>query len=236
MSGAPNWTKANSVTISRNASLVTLEGSPPWKESGILTIEDNPVLTSLHGLHRLKTVYGIHIERNPALASLDGLDSIHINKDGLYLLENPVLRDISALDRISIASHHDSYVDIRHNPMLSECALHSICEFFINSNNQIIDNNAVGCNSAAEVELQCLTSTKELPFASMTLFPNPASDAISSAIGTAGATFSLYNQMGMAVSHGSWTGTLDVSRLPEGLYTLLLQTGDLVHRGRFIKY
>jgi len=87
---------------------------------------------------------------NESLTSLDGLDNI--NPGTIYNLQ------------------------IHNNPLLSECAVESICDYLLSPAGTVeIHDNTVGCNSLEEVEEACETiSIWELRAEdNFTITPNP---------------------------------------------------------------
>jgi len=238
LSGLSSLEKTNTLQIANNPLLASLEGAPKLSETGYLYINDNANLTDLSGLQSIITVDGLEIQRNVSLQSLDGLNAVQRNNDDLRIINNPVLQDISAISNIFLASHNGANLEISQNPLLSVCAVPSICEFFLNSNRHTIDSNAIGCNSVTEVESQCLTSTKEISKESLPLFPNPAENEIyllNESFNVTDATYFIYDQVGKLVEAGEWHGAADLNSLSSGLYTLLIKADSEIRQGRFLK-
>lgn len=125
-----------------------------------LHIADCPLLADINGFNNLTSVAAIHLELTP-LTSLSGLQNFsnftnpNSNLNALILYGNTDLNDVSDLSLLDI-TYLDDLV-IYENPMLSECAIESICNA-INYNPPIftfIEDNMSGCNSIDEVETAC---------------------------------------------------------------------------------
>lgn len=228
--------RLSSVTIENNPSLENLAGpgSVEWIQN--LTIKNNAGLKSLSGLTSLDKVGSLRILENPGLTSLNGLESIAFIRNQLQINKNPLLTDLRGIQDAFIESHHYSSIEIKHNTSLSACAVESICTYFLNSDHQVIDSNAIGCNSVPEVEAQCLLISTEEIFESFDVYPNPVSNELFSSTQLQEGAFKLYNQTGKQVLHGHWNGYLQVSHLPQGIYTLLLESDDTTYTSRFLKY
>lgn len=193
--------------ISYNESLVSLTGLDNLTTiSGAFLVYENDSLINLAGLENLINLGGsLHIGSffhdqygqvfglgNPAMTNLTGLNNLESIDGSLYVISNPVLNDLSALENlttvhnITIGKH--SYLNecgnpsltnlyglqninpniignvyIGYNNSLSTCDISSICEYLATTTNTVeIVNNATGCNSPYEVEAACLVKTNEI--------------------------------------------------------------------------
>lgn len=157
---------SETLNISSNPALISLNGLQNTR-SVYTYINNNDALLNLTGIENLST-NELYIRYNDALLSLEGLSgSIPAH---IFIEDNQVLNDISALNDFTIYQQelNDWYpnLNINNNPSLSECNIQLICDIlswffpniqpFLNYNpNYGMNNNASGCNSNAEVALNC---------------------------------------------------------------------------------
>ncbi|NBC05988.1 MAG: HYR domain-containing protein, partial [Bacteroidetes bacterium] len=159
LQGLDNLSSVGSdVQIFNNAALTSLQGLNNISSVGFsLQIENNAALTSLQGLDNLSSVgFSLDIIDNAALTSLQGLNNISSVGFSLYITDNAALTSLQELNNLSSVGGELIITD---NPSLSTCSIDWICD---NINNPaqtiVISNNATGCNSEAEVEMDCLPS------------------------------------------------------------------------------
>ena len=154
------------------------EGLKNLKSAGILA-HHCAALENLKGLENLESANTVSLTENPNLKSLDGLENLKtIAGDPfsvLRLAKNPLLDDLSALDReVSIPA-----LEIWENPQLSACAVQAICLYLKNfdpAKTEIIDN-LTNCNSILEVQNKCIVSAEDLSQSfDFQLLPNPVSE------------------------------------------------------------
>jgi len=134
---------------------------------GYLSIDYNPLLTNLESLSNLRHISeGLSISYNPLLKSLNGLDNLPSVKGALWIRNNNQLDDISAISQIN--PEEITELILTDNPKLSICHEESICQFLqiASENNATIQNNFQGCNSEAEVLMECaiVAATKKEQF------------------------------------------------------------------------
>lgn len=144
---------------------------------GDVWIEWNDELIDFSGLENLNVIGDLlRISNNNNLTSLTGLDNLDSINGQLYITGNEMLADISGLDNLNTESIDD--LSIRWNPLLSECAINSICNYLSSPNGEIeIESNNTGCNSQEEVEEACLTgeNTQTVKESEISIYPNPFS-------------------------------------------------------------
>ncbi len=163
LSGLDNISSvAGDFMVQMNEHLTSLNGLNSLSYIGQgMFIQNCPSLTSLEGLNNLNAVSGweIRIENNNLLTSLDALSNLNsIGGCRLTLISNQSLQSIQGLENIDPTSI-DNLV-IGGHPLLSECAIQSICGRITDPNNPAsvsICCNATGCNSEQEVEALCDT-------------------------------------------------------------------------------
>lgn len=173
------------VEILQHAQLPNLHGLDNLTSiRGHLQIRLNNGLTSLSGLDNLEKTGGLKIQSNNSLTSLEGIngltemDFIDSDNSSLVIAYNPLLTSIEALDNLTNIGGMS--IDISSNASLSSlsgigninpetinglwllssqqlslCNVPSICEYLSNGGSADISENAVGCNSVAEVQLFC---------------------------------------------------------------------------------
>ena len=109
------------------------------------------------------------------MIDLSPLENISSIGESLFIINNGSLASLSGLENIAPASIID--LNIYNNPLLSNCAVASICNYLASPNGTIeIYDNAPGCNSQQEVEDACdtITSVSEIKLnETFTISPNP---------------------------------------------------------------
>lgn len=115
-----------------------------------LRILDCPQLTDLTGLDHLNRVGGyLSIQTNMQLTDLTGLGGLRELGGDFDISANPVLNSLKGLDHLGVVG---GSFRVTQNPLLSDCAVAGVCEqLHVQPDNVIIESNAPGCNSAAEV-------------------------------------------------------------------------------------
>ena len=126
-------------------------------EEGGLFVRNNNLLTSLYGLENLSAVDGgIGISNNDLLKNLNGLDNMLSINGSIIIRDNDVLSNLNGLKNINPLSIQSTSgaedIEIQNNPMLSTCAVESICEALILPwISTDIYNNAPGCDTVSEI-------------------------------------------------------------------------------------
>jgi hypothetical protein len=127
---------------------------PNLKEvKGDLFIHDGSH-ASFNVMNNLKKINGrlIFSECN-YLTEILGLQNLE-SLSGLIFSYNPYLSNISGLDH-AIAFTNGSSVDINSNPYLAVCDVESICTALNSGISGLIQSNATGCNTVAEIQANC---------------------------------------------------------------------------------
>lgn len=141
------------LSITASFGLQNLQGleGVTWVKS--LELWENGNLNSLSGLDSLRTVEDyILIQNNNSLTNLQGLNQLE-SAGGLSIWTNLLLSDLAALESLN---YIDKRVNIWENTSLSDCSIFSVCNQLLHKPGDIaIRDNAPGCNSLAEVELEC---------------------------------------------------------------------------------
>lgn len=109
--------------------------------------------TDLSGLDSLTETGGLTIEVNPGLKSLHGLENLKSVNGDIYIRDNSVLTDISAIGFVN--PHTIKQFFITENPFLKWCGLNTICEYILLGRSLIVSQNDSSCASIAEVQNTC---------------------------------------------------------------------------------
>ena len=175
---------------------------------------------------------------NPALTSLTGLNNVTSIGGDLIILDNDALTSLTGLNNINANSISDLY--IYDNPSLSTCEVQSVCDYLASPNGTVeIHDNALGCNSQAEVDSACATvSIEKIDFKDeVSIFPNPTDKElfITTKDGTIINEVNIYNQIGQRVLHETrLTDVIDVSELRQGMYIIELVSDEFIIREKLI--
>lgn len=175
----------NNAVIRFNPLLNDLSGFSNLVTIGdVLDIVGNPSLPDLTDFSSLRFSFdGLNIDNNDLLTSLAGLETLENINAGLRILNNDLLTDISTLDNLDqatiIATSNGApgtaALIIRDNPLLSNCAIETVCTFLDGSGTAVdIQGNAVNCESQTVVENNCLA----LPITLQSFTANPADKAV----------------------------------------------------------
>lgn len=165
----------SNVRVADNPSLTSLEAlSKLTLVPGFLSVGRNATLKSFAGLEGITTVQGaVAIGANALLPNLDGLNGLAFVGGFLYIGENPVLNSIAALSNLKTVIGYINlednlrltnltgldnieyagveYLKIIGDRQLSVCSVAGICRFLAYRTNYLINGNADGCNSQAEI-------------------------------------------------------------------------------------
>jgi hypothetical protein len=164
---------------------------------------------------------------NTSLSSLTGLDNLTSIGGELGIEENASLTSLAGLDRIDAASI--TYLYICYNELLYTCEVQSVCDYLANPNGTIeIHDNAMDCNSQAEVETACENaSVDELSQSNkLSIYPNPSSTQITVELPTTpqkNTFLTINNLSGQQLITRQITESktgLDIIYLPAGVYFL----------------
>jgi len=228
-----------------NTIITNLTGLEGLKSlGGQLGINSNNALTSLTGLEELKSIGGnLGIQSNATLASLTGLEGLDSISGYIWIKNNLTLTTLTGLDYIDAGTITELH--IFSNPILSECAIQSICDYLAKTYGYFyieIHDNATGCNSQAEVDTACNhLSVENLPFNDIfSLYPNPSSDQVNivtSAVPAKGQ-LSILNTSGQQLIISQITEpktVIDISTLPSGVYFVRVTNDKTVEVGKIIK-
>ena len=155
--------------ISANQNLVSLHGLEKLSgdAGGGISIYYNPVLTDISALSNINNISEgtLDIDYNYALPNLTGLGNILNIGGGLWIESNSLLTTLSDLNsnliihNNSINSDHFDSVRINNNTLLALCSFGPLCNYLNVDGRAEIGNNAIGCNSIAEIKASCNVCT-----------------------------------------------------------------------------
>lgn len=156
LNGLSNLTYLNGLLMLNNAQLSSLIGLHHVQViAGGCSMLDNGSLTSFDGLNSLEYIGSqFQIEANSHLENFSGLELLDSITGQLFIYNNPRLSDISALEHLSFIGTN---LIVTICPKLSDCSITSICNHIDNATTGFLffSDNAGGCNSQEEVELNC---------------------------------------------------------------------------------
>ena len=232
------------ILIISNNSLCDMNGlSSLSSTGGSFVISENPILADLEGLSNLSSVKGnLQIRKNNNLKSISNLENLSLISGSIVVENNAVLNSLHGIHNIdplsikSISNLHD--IEIQNNPMLSTCAVESICEVLILPwISTDIYNNAPGCDTVSEILSACISSTTDVKQKEkeIVLFPNPAQDEIA-IIAEVDAEVRIFNSTGQSVGSINirrGRHAMDISWLDTGLYFFKCNN-NIVHK--IVKY
>ena len=205
---------------------------------GDLSIHNNYSLTSLTGMDGLTSIgRDLSIWSN-TLTNLTALNNLTSIGGNLFIEYNDALTSLTGLNNIDAGSITNLYVS--GNGSLSTCEMQSICDYLANPNGGItISDNAMGCDSKAEVQSACaVISVDEISIGNaLAIYPNPSSTNITIESPSIDH-LTILNLNGQEIITRQITGPktkLDISNLPGGVYFVRLTNDRTVTVGKIIK-
>ena len=207
--------------------------------TGGLAFYDNDSLASLAGLDHVTVIQGdLAFQDMGGLLTLSNLINLTSIRGDLDIYHNDSLTNLTGLDNIDADSIINLF--ITDNYKLTNCAVQSICDYIVNPfGANTIYNNAVGCSWIKEVIEACATIGTEshAPEPELLIYPSPSSTEIIIETPTKGYLFIL-NLNGLELLQQEITGpttTIDVSKLPAGVYPVKVVGEKGVQVGKIIK-
>jgi hypothetical protein len=194
---------------------------------------------NMNGLEGITSLKGsINFRNCFELTNLTGLSNVRsVNKD--ISIEMTSLSSLKGLDSINPNSIDDLY--IYSNDLLSECDVASICSYLAAPNGTVmIEYNATGCKTEAEVLEACITSAGEVPAAEnlIQVYPNPVSNVLNISLNPNETLteIRIINVFGetLVYKQGS-IAQVDVSELTKGYYTVMVTSVQRSGALKFIK-
>ncbi|MEJ2596195.1 MAG: T9SS type A sorting domain-containing protein [bacterium] len=205
---------------------------------GDLILSGNKMLQSLDSLKRLQSIGGtFDVKHNDMLENFMGLEQLSEIGNDLWIGHtpfgtggNPVLMSLEGLETLDTVGGD---IKIVNNAELTVCNITSICSFVKDTayiERITIENNAAGCESVEEVQMECAgVGLMELPLLpQLSVYPNPIrKQAVIRFVTTHDETVevSIYNLPGekvlsinQDVTLGTKEYTWDASAFPPGIY------------------
>jgi len=225
--------------IENNDALVNLGGFNELNLiGGKVKILNNYNLISLTGLEGLTSIGDyLWISNNNSLSNLTGLVNLFFIEGFLAINDNITLTTLTGLDNIIFTSIEDLY--IYNNYSLSTCEINSVCNYLLAPIGETdIHDNAIGCNSAEEVEEACdAVSVNELFFHEIIkIFPNPANQELNISVeGYIIQDVCVYNFTGQQIIVVSpVSNKVDISSLQPGMYIVEVTVENTRIRQKFL--
>ncbi len=232
-----------SFKIDNNDKLTNLSGLDSLKYiGGKLSIKFNDILQNIMALESLESIGGqLYIDHNNSLINLSGLIGLTSINGTLTITNNPSLNDISGIKNIDAEPITTLY--IMYNPLLSDCAIKSICDYLaggiVAAN---FHNNAEGCKNQDQVETACqnLSVPSFYQTAFLSIGPNPTSHQITIILSTFSDNvyFSISQINGRKLSERRILEKethIDFSNYPKGIYLVTFQAGNEVITKKVVK-
>jgi len=236
-----NSTIGDWLLILENNSLSDLIGFQSLTTVGNgLAIEGNNGITSISGLESLVSIGGqLSIDNNNNLTNLSGLISLTEINGSLSIMTNVNLTDISGIENIDPVSIQE-FLAIKHNYMLSNCAVYSVCDYIDNPSGLIVINdNNDGCNNQTEVETACEEfSVQNISIENnLLMFPNPATQTLTVSLknGESISKISIYSLYGQEIiSQKPIKNTINISKIQKGYYIIKIESEQFEYNKRLI--
>ena len=211
LTGLDNITSVNgSFYLNNNSSLTNINAlSNLTSINNYATIHNNDVLSDLQGLDNLTSIgSALDIYKNSLLSNLDGLVNLTSIGGSLGIYQNDNLSNIDGIANIDPntieSSSNGADLKLRENPLLSNCAVISICDFLdIPGKTSSIGFNDIGCNSEEQVIEDCNTPD-------CTLLTNPLNGAIDVNITTVLSWESVVLATGYTLNIGTFPNGTDI--------------------------
>jgi len=211
------------VRITFNQNLLSISGLANLDSiGGGFLLQGSDDLINIYGLEGLVSIGGhLAITANHSLVSIAELENLMSIGGNLNISGNSALTSLSGIDNIDPNSI--GILSFQYNSSLSTCEVQSVCEYLSNPNDTVlIQFNATGCNSIAEVVNACETiSVNERVLDDLLLmYPNPAREALNiSAEGYSIDEVTIYTLTGQLIMQSRPVdGMVDISSLQPGMY------------------
>lgn len=174
-------TIGGSLIIGNNQSLTTIGGLQKLTNiGGNMVMSQNDILGNLNAFEKLTDIAGyLSIWGNPMLTNVDEFEELDAIGDNLIIDRNNSLEDLNGFESLTTLGgdfnitfnlslnevgdlrptmQPSTVLRIALNPGLSDCSVQTFCEHIANQGDVEILNNAVGCNSIAEIESSCAST------------------------------------------------------------------------------
>ena len=209
----------------------------------VSSFNPDPV-TDLTPFKNIRKIHGnLRVSNNHELESLTGLDSIVEVKGSLTISNNALLPSLHALQNINphlIWSLDDRALDIRHNPLLTDCGYENICIMLgIDTLDTRILGNGTDCNTEEEILHQCLVSTKDVTLPELHIYPNPTTGQLyfimPHASGFSPDKIMISNMSGQTEYVSEYMSSISLEHLIPGMYVVMvMRENRILYRSRII--
>jgi hypothetical protein len=231
-----------------NPNLISISGLENLSFVGEeLVINNNSSLTTLNGiaesenamqLSDLESVGGnFEITNNNALLNLIGLEELTSVEGSMIISDNDELLSLTGIEDIDHSGI--TSITITNNPALSMCSVLSVCNYLDEASAMVdIFNNAEGCDSEAEVEINCIgvSITENELNKLIKIYPNPAHNELYITGLERKTLVNIYTQLGVLVlATQIEEGIIDISGLNQGIYIIELKHEEFRYRDKLIK-
>ena len=198
---------------------------------GGFEMDDCSLLENFNDFSALTAVGGnFEISGCPQANSLNGFDNLEYIMGALKLTQCTSLSDISGL--ANIVPQSITHVEFRNNPVLSYCSVNSICGHLLENGDHDIEMNMDGCNTAEEILNQCVVNISENEPIQFSILSSVIGETIQVS-NPNNIRFTIYNSSGQQVFQSNQAGTISISHLASGVYTILSTEYGITHR--FVK-
>jgi hypothetical protein len=181
----------------------------------------------------------------PDIINLQGLAGITSLGGGLTITDNPELASLAGLDNITDSSIIKITISL--NPLLSNCAAKSICNYLAMSDASVLlYGNAAGCNCISQIQDACIATINdnEDNF-NLSISPNPVSERTKINFTIAKATrvkleiisstgFVLNILVDSPFAEGEHSLYWDASTMQAGLYFYRMTTCERSFKGKLV--
>lgn len=201
------------------------------------------------GLNKLDSIGGfLYIRGNDAIENLNGLE--HLTRiDGIISIDNnAVLTSLSGIQNIdpaTIKSYSPAYssdLEVYNNPMLTECAVRSVCDLLaLPGKTSKISGNKSNCNSSSEIVAKCgYVGIEDISQNKILVYPNPSHGLFEIHLKDNDNTVnihvvSIYGQVLRKIPCKGIYNTIDLTNYPDGIYFLIIEGNPNVRHTKLIK-
>lgn len=160
LSGLDNVTSCTNFYFWLNPNLTTLNGfnQVSGDVPGGISLWANDALTDITALSNITSISNgdLDFHGNNQLSNLTGLGNIITIGRRLRVYENPNITSLAFLNNsLDIQDNNTEGIQIESNPQLSVCSFDPVCNYLNNGGFGVVQNNAPGCTSIAEIQAGC---------------------------------------------------------------------------------
>ncbi len=209
--------------------LTGLQGVP--EINGDLKIEQCGI-EDFSGLEGLTTVNGnISITGNDSLVDFSGLSNL-TSVQGEFVIENN--QSLESIHHLSSLTDITDSLIIAGNEVLSDCDANAVCYHITNASDIVVQDNAAGCNTVDEIEMDCaITSITENESSLFELYPNPSSESVTVRHAQT-LPCRILDMSGRQVMDAQTNAQINVSTLSPGMYLVELSAQKLLQYQRLL--